>query len=212
MRLLREKKYLESLNELEEAIRISPNNIELILYEALCLYHLDNIDKASNLMEQLYKIDSDKMIHNLPKICCIVLLKAGKIKKAEKIIEENLTNNPDDFQFLNMLGYAYEKKSKYKKAEDIYCSILDRDKENTNACNSMAYILALQKKNLEEAHDLVTMALKKEPKNPAYLDTEGMILAAQGDFKNAIVKLKEALSYASDNIEILKHITEIVSK
>ena len=212
IRFLQEKKYLEALSEFEEAIRLSPHDLELLLYEALCLYHLDSMDKASNLVEQLYKIDSDKIINDLPKICCMILLKAGKIKKAEKIIKENLTNDPDDAQLLNMLGYAYEKKKKYKEAEEVYRNILIKDKENINACNSIAYILAVQKANLNEAHELVTNALKKEPKNPAYLDTAGVILAAQGKSKNAVEKFKEALSYTPNNSEILQHISKIVSQ
>ena len=210
IRLLREKKYLESLSKLEEALQLSPNDLELLFYEAICLYHLGNLDKASNLVEKLYEMDSENIIGGLPKVCCMILLKAGKTQKAEKLIKENLIKYPDDPQFLNMLGYSYEKENRYKEAEEIYRSILESEKENTNACNSMAYILAKQEKNLEEAFELIRTALKKEPGNPAYLDTEAMILAAQGKPEDAIKKLKAALKYAPDSKEILRHLTKLV--
>ena len=210
LRLLREKKYLESLSTLEEALRLSPNDLELLFYEAICLYYLNNLERASDLVEKLYEMDVENIIAGLPKVCCIILLKAGKTQKAKKLVKDNLTKYPDDPQFLNMLGYSYQKEGRYKEAEKIYRSILEKEKENTNACNSMAYVLVKQEKNLEEAFDLIKIAIKKEPGNPAYLDTEAMVLAAQGKTEDAIEKLKIALKYAPDSKEILRHLAKLI--
>ena len=211
IRLFKNKKYIESLKFLEKAIQISPSDLELLFYEALCLYHLGNIDQASLIIEQLYEMDTDNILPLLPKICSIILLKNNKFKKAEVIINNCLKKNPHDSQFLNMLGYTYEKNGRKLDAKKTYKRILTLDRDNTNACNALAYLYIPDREKHTEANDLIKKALEREPNNYAYLDTFGMLQIAVGNFKAGLQQLKAALSYSPGNQTILSHINEAVN-
>ena len=204
------KNYVESLKLLEEAIKISPSDLELLFYETLCLYHLGNIDRASLIIEQLYEMDTDHMLPSLPKVCSVILLKNGKFKKARAVIDTHLKHNPEDIQWLNMLGYAYEKNGQISDAEQIYLKILTKNATNANACNALAYLYLSNCDKHDKANQLIEKALQQDPKNFAYLDTLGMLKIAAGEFELGLKTLKEALSYSPGNQEILAHINETV--
>ena len=210
VKLFQQGKYVDSLGKLEKAIQLSPSDLELLFYEALCLYHLENIDRAALIIEQLYEMDIDGVLPLLPKVCSLVLLKSGKYNKARNILSKCLKSAPNDIQLLNMLGYSYEKENKIQDAEIVYKQILSHDKENANACNALAYIYSSSMNNALEANRLIHIALKQYPHNPAYLDTMGMLYALKGDYKSSMEKLKEALTYAPGNPEILSHMNEVL--
>ena len=209
IQLFKNKKYVESLVELEKAMQISPSDLELLFYEALCLYHLDNVDRAALIIEQLYQMDTDEVLPSLPKVCAVILLRADKLKKAKAVINRHLQTYPDDVQFLNMLGYTYEKENQLSDAKRVYRRILKKDPNNANACNSLACLYSSDPSKHSEASLLIKRALAKEPQNPAYLDTEGMLLVAQGKYQEGLLKLKEALNISPGNPEILSHIKEL---
>ena len=156
-------------------------------------------------------MDTDNILPLLPKICSLILLKNNKFKKAKVIISNGLKENPNDSQFLNMLGYAYEKNGRKLDAKKTYKRVLTLDKDNTNACNALAYLYIPDREKHAEASDLIKKALKREPNNYAYLDTFGMLQIAVGDFEAGFKKLKAALSYSPGNQQILNHINEAVN-
>ena len=204
------KKYLESLKLLEEAIKLSPSDLELLFYEALCLYHLDSIDRASLIIEQLYEMDTDQVIPSLPKVCGIIFLKNGKFKKAQSLINRYLKQYPMDIQWLNMLGYSYEKSGQMADAEKVYRKVLAKDGSHANASNSLAYLYLSRPDKHVEASQLIEVALKRDPKNPAYLDTAGMLKIKRGELDEGVQQLKEALLHSPGNPEILFHLNEIM--
>ncbi len=208
--LFKNKNYVESLKLLEEAIKISPSDLEVLFYEALCLYHLGNIDRASLIIEQLYEMDTDQILPSLPKVCSIILLKNGKYKKARSVIDSNLKHYPEDIQWLNMLGYVHEKSGKISDAEKVFLKILAKDQMNANACNALAYLYLPDDKRHGEASHLIGRALKRDPKNSAYLDTLGMLKIAKGELELGLKILKKALLYSPGNQEILSHINEAI--
>ena len=210
IKLFNRGQYVDSLGELEKAIQLSPSDLELLFYEALCLYHLGSIDRAALIIEQLYEMDNDGILNSLPKVCSLILLKSGKYRKARNLINRHLESEPNDVQFLNMLGYSYEKEKKLEDAEKVYKIVLSQDKENANACNALAYIYSSHMNKALEANKLIDTALKQYPHNPAYLDTMGMIYALRGDYKNSMDKLKEALKQSPGNSEILSHINKVL--
>ena len=85
----------------------------------------------------------------------------------------------------------------------------ENDPENTNGMNSLAFVYCRLEKNYTEALALVKKALTREPKNPSYLDTLGMIYANRGNTAAARKTLKKALELAPGHPEIMAHLTRI---
>lgn len=203
--------YLEALSELEKAIKILPGDLELLFYEAVCLFQLGNLERASSILTQLAELDEDHTLPRLPKMLGMILLRQHKFKEAREYLQSVLSDYNHDLQLRNMIGFAYEREGNLEEAAKVFEYILLEDPHNPNACNSLAYIYYRNGKNLSRALELVKKALEKENDNPAYLDTLGMILAKQGNHESARTALKKALNKDPQNKEILKHLTELLN-
>jgi tetratricopeptide (TPR) repeat protein len=70
------------------------------------------------------------------------------------------------------LGNAYFQKSEYDKAEASYRKAIRKDPGMADAYNNLAWLLYLQKKDLDEARSLTLKAISLNPEGKApYLDT-----------------------------------------
>lgn len=202
-------KYLEALSSLEQAIKIVPGDLELLFFEAQCLFQLKNLDQSEILLKQLVDLDEDERLKQLPKLYALILLKKKKFAQAEDFLQQQLPaqNIHADLQLLNMLGYALERQDKLQEAEKIFKKVIKEDPENANACNSLAYIFARLEIELGEALLLVNRAIKKEPRNPAYLDTLAFIYFKKGNPSAAAKTYKAALAFDPGNSEIMAHLS-----
>lgn len=200
------KNYIDALKFLEDAVKILPEDLEILYYEALCLIQLNNHERALIIIRQIKEWDENNVLPALDKITAFLLLKTENYQEARKILQYAIDGNPFDTHLLNMLAYSYEKEKNYREAEHVLNQILKMDPKDANACNSMAYIYYIQNKDIHKAVDFSRAALKKEPNNPAYLDTFGMLLYKQGKVDAAKKALKKAYSLNPKSAEINEHI------
>jgi tetratricopeptide (TPR) repeat protein len=89
---------------------------------------------------------------------------------------------------------------------------IELDPENSLAKNNLAYLYSEQGTHLDEGLKLVQTALKKSPKNSAYLDTLGWLYFQKGDYKAALEPLKKAVEIAPDSAESQYHLGQIYLK
>lgn len=200
------KNYIDALQLLEEAVKILPEDLEVLYYEALCLVQMNNYDRALIIIRQIQEWDENNILPSMDKISAYLLLKTGKYSEAKKILQYAIDGNPFDTHLLNMLAFIYEKDKNFKDAEHVLNQILKMDPKDANACNSLAYIYYIQNKDIHKAMDYSRAALKKEPNNPSYLDTFGMLLFKQGKIDAAKKALKKAYSLNPNAQEINEHI------
>ena len=203
------KRPLEALRVLEEAIRMLPGDLELIYYEALCLFQLGKYERVYDILSELEKLDEEKILAGLGKIRAMCLLRTSKFAEAETYIRQLLTNSKNDRQYLNMLAYALERQDKLNDAKIILQRILEKDEFNTNACNTLAYVYYRLNENLTKALELIRKALNTEPENPLYLDTLAMVLYGKGQKLQALQAIKKANFFDPQNKDIQKHLGEI---
>lgn len=89
-----------------------------------------------------------------------------------------------------MLAYTAGQKDLSAQMMEI---ALELEPDNPIAANGVAWDLAVRGKDLNRALTLVEIALKKEPRNAAYLDTKGWIYFQMGDLHRALVWLEAAV-------------------
>lgn len=87
--------------------------------------------------------------------------------------------------------------------------VLAREPLNSNALNSLGFILSDDDKQLKEAEKLVSQALAMQPDNPAYLDSMGWVLFKQGKKAEALMRLRQAYKIVQDH-EIAAHLGEVL--
>jgi tetratricopeptide (TPR) repeat protein len=85
-------------------------------------------------------------------------------------------------------------------------TILDIKSGFAPAANNLAYILAEQDKNLNEALDFARTARQKLPHNPYVIDTMGWVFYKKGLYNSAIGELSESLVKIPQNPSVNYHI------
>ena len=148
-------------------------------------------------------------------------LKVKKMLVYSKILSENhdealsilhdvLKILPNDSVSLSLAGYCYEKTGQMDDAIEYYEKILVLNSENTNALNSIAYLLALHGKDLDRALGFARRALESDPDNAAYNDTIGYVYSKRNQADLAKRYLKKALERDPVNSEIRTHIHQLL--
>ncbi len=85
-------------------------------------------------------------------------------------------------------------------------------RNNIMVLNNYAYFLSENGGDLNKAHDLSKYSIEIDPSNPTFLDTYAWILYRMGQFAEAKVFMRQAISFdTSQNGEIALHYAEILS-
>jgi tetratricopeptide (TPR) repeat protein len=82
---------------------------------------------------------------------------------------------------------------RFDRIEAVYREILEKKPGHAVTLNNLAMLLAAQGKKLDEARDLIDRAKDLVGPLAALLDTRAAVLMAQGETKEALVTLREAI-------------------
>ena len=115
-------------------------------------------------------------------------------------------------QFYFWYGSAEERLGHSEKAVALLRECIERNPENLPAYNYLAYMWAELGINLREAERLISIALKAEPENGAYIDTYGWVLYMGGRYEAAEKELARALQILPDDPAINEHYGDVLSK
>ena len=120
---------------------------------------------------------------------------------AEPRLEQLLRTAIDQHSGATVLRLALAdlrmRQERYDDAAKIYGEILEKDPSNVVAMNNLANLLALQKKQLDEALRLVEKAIALAGPLPTLLDSRASIFLAQGKPREALTDLEQAISVES---------------
>ena len=106
--------------------------------------------------------------------------------------------HPDDIDLQFELGSAMERAGDKAGAEKIFLAILNQHPDHAATLNYLGYMWADSGVNLERAAEMLTKAVKEEPRNGAYIDSLGWVYFRQG-------KLDQAEKYLTDATKLLPH-------
>ncbi len=81
--------------------------------------------------------------------------------------------------------------------------------DNDDALNYLGYMLADRNIRLEEARDMISKAVAREPNSGAYLDSLGWVYFRLNKLPEAEDKLREALRYMSRDPTVHDHLAEV---
>ncbi|MCF7805768.1 MAG: tetratricopeptide repeat protein [Candidatus Marinimicrobia bacterium] len=112
----------------------------------------------------------------------------------------------------HFLAFTYDQLGKKDSAEVIYKELLEAAPEEPLYLNNLAYMYAVEGKNLDKALEMVNRALELEPKNASYLDTKGWVYFQQGKYAKAKKYIEKALQISGANVEVLEHLGDVYSK
>jgi tetratricopeptide (TPR) repeat protein len=111
-------------------------------------------------------------------------------------------------------GAAAEQAGLYDKAADLFRKSIAIDPANAaDAYNYLAYMWAEHNIRLDEAEQMIKLALQADPNNGAYIDTLGWLEYRQGKFDQALVDLlRAAQKLTRDDPVVFEHIGDTFAK
>jgi tetratricopeptide (TPR) repeat protein len=101
------------------------------------------------------------------------------------------------------LAATYERNHDYPQAETYFKKCLELSPDNSEAMNYLGYMWAEQGTNLKEARVLIEKALKREPKNGAYLDSLGWVLYKMKQPREALRFVQQSLENTPESDPVL---------
>jgi tetratricopeptide (TPR) repeat protein len=122
-------------------------------------------------------------------------LSQQKNDEALKALQAGLKENPDNVILHLRYGDILERQGKYDEAISEYQGLLDKDPGSIVVANNLASLLAdhrTDKPSLDRAR-AITASLRKSPV-PQFKDTLGWISYRQGDYKEAVPLLEDAVA------------------
>lgn len=129
------------------------------------------------------------------------------LKKLTVISNDQLLKTKAFYQ----MGRLYYEQHQYNLMKSVLEAGYKLSSNFAPLCNLLAYYYAGKGKELIKAQQLIEQALKTEPDNPHYKDTQARIWYKQGDYKKARLLLEPiATNMAHDNV-ITKHMKKILT-
>jgi tetratricopeptide (TPR) repeat protein len=133
----------------------------------------------------------------------------GKKTEAITAFQELVKRSPDDGSLVLEYANMLEKGGRAADAERALRDLLTKDPLDSDALNSLGYMLAERRERLDEAVELVQRALKVEPGNPSYLDSLGWAYYQQGKFDLADSPLTDAATKVPTSSVIQDHLGDL---
>jgi tetratricopeptide (TPR) repeat protein len=111
-------------------------------------------------------------------------------------------------------GATAEQAGLYDKAADLFRKSIATDPANAaDAYNYLAYMWTEHNTRLDEAEQMIKLALQADPNNGAYIDTLGWLEFRQGKFDQALSDLlRAAQKLTRDDPVVLEHIGDAYAK
>lgn len=192
------------------ALAVLPNNADLKARRIISLYAAKEYSTASGFAADARKQHPTDV--RFPQLQARALFDGGDRSGGIAVLEAAARSAPTDSQMQLALVGLYQDAGRSNDAERVLRQILVNEPANTNALNTLGYLLAVRGDKLDEAIGLVRRALDKEPDNGAYLDSLGWAHFRKGDLNEAEKYLSAAAARMPGNAEILDHLGDLYAR
>ncbi len=139
----------------------------------------------------------------------VALNKMQKYQAAQDLLQEGLTQNPNDTELLFSLGHLQSENNETDNAISTMERIIAVDPQHFKALNFVGYSLAEQNKDLQRALQLITTALELSPDSDYIIDSLAWVQYRLGQYTQAWETIQRCLATGSDDAAIWEHYGDI---
>lgn len=205
-------KFSDSLLALNAAIETTQDGLAIAYYAGLCYVRLGKLDKAEIALRRVVEEHSNFLyIYQSRMILAYIFCLDGRYDNAEDEIMELLKGGYESAQVYSTYGYLLHKKKQPAESIKMLEKALSLDGDNSNALNSLGYILAECEENLETAIDYCRRAVNKNSSSYAYLDSLGWACFKAGRIGEARRYLSQAMSLSKGSGVVADHLKEVLA-
>lgn len=198
---------LQELNKITRDQRIYKNALDLKIKLMLTIKDYQGIE---GILKK--EIDNNKDNVALYLYLSDVYLITKKYDEAIKTLNEYLKINSDNIDVLFQVGTIYYKKGNIDKALDVMKKIISIDPNHASALNFIGYTLIDEERDLNKGFELVSKAIKLEPKNGYFIDSLAWYYYKIKDYETAWKYIQDAVKYVDKDPTIWEHYGDIALK
>jgi tetratricopeptide (TPR) repeat protein len=211
--LFKRGKYRQALSEFLKVNNEPLEDADLSYYLGLCYSKIEEWDDALLYLEQVVNSHDDILrIYQSRMILSYIYTITGRTKLAEFELNKLIQEGFESPQVYSNYSYIYFESGKIEKSVEFLHKALELDPDNSNALNSIGYILADKEIDALKAVEYCRKAVKAKPDSPAYLDSLGWAFFRAGQNDEARHYLKRAFDIAVNNKTIAAHLREVIDE
>jgi tetratricopeptide (TPR) repeat protein len=202
--------YDEAVKVMTEAVKLFPEDFVVNLILGLSLSQSGNNLEAKEYLKKSVELNPSDITALSAYGFALNQLKEND--EALQVLNKALRIKPDEISILGTMGLIYDSKEMWAECDSIYEKALRLDSLNAVINNNYAYSLSERGIRLDEALEMVKLAVEKEPANSSFLDTIGWVYYKLGDYEKAKLYLEEAIKYGGERPVILDHLGDVMFK
>src|SRR5262249_43086165 len=183
--------------EYEGALGVNPNVADVKFQLGLLYVRNGRFPEALRLARELEQ--SEPKSAAPPLLRGLALMAQNNPQAAVDAFNAALKLQPDLLDARRSLGQAYQRLGQIDRAEENYRRALTINDKDVASLNNLAWLLAEQRKKLDEALPLAVKADQLAPATPEVLDTLGWIQYRRGSYEEAEKSLARAADKAPNN-------------
>lgn len=192
---------------LQEALRLAethladhPQDWVGRLYYVYALNGTGQSDRAREIVGPMLEESPDD--RRLLYAAAAVELNAGKAKMAERLAATLIDLDPEDDNAFEIMAQAKLNQRNYDAALDNARQALTLNPDNATARNLFVHVSGILGK--ADTHDAIQDALNRNPEDPTTIANHGYQLLREGKVKQALERLRHALSLDPNN-QLARH-------
>ena len=162
--------------------------------------HLANFYLGTNQLDKAIELTRKKLQGNVENpmrwthLHVTAMVRAGQPDQAEQNISDAIVRFPDHAADLSYeRAMLFEKRGQHDRAEQAMIELLENFPGHAQTNNGLGYTWTDDGRNLQQALQMILLAVDSDPKNPAYLDSLGWTHYKMGNFDQAVSWLKRAV-------------------
>ncbi len=208
--LYKEARYEDTLDLLLLESPEEEDEGEYAYLMGLCYTRLGEPDKAARHLEEASNIEENMLrLYQIRLLLGYVYNITQNYRSAEMILRRILRDGFESCQVYTALAHSLWHLGKQRECLKLLSRSLELDPENSNALNSMGYVMAEMGTNPQEAVAFCEKAVSLRPGTPSYLDSLGWALFRYGKAKEGMGYIEEALKGGADPIVCEEHLHRI---
>lgn len=204
------KEFVKAEQEADAAMKKWPNDRTIRVVRANLLADMGKIDPAVADVKKLMDGKSDRETYLT---LAQIYDKGKRLDEMAKVLDaaEKLSQSKEEKEGVwFMRGAMLEKMKKSEAAEAEFHKILELNPDSAATMNYLGYMLADRNVRLQEALQLITKALEKDPNNGAYLDSLGWVYFRLGRLPEAEENLRRALARTPRDATVHDHLGDVL--
>lgn len=203
------KKYQESINEVNEALKIDETNAKGYFIKGMC--YKESGDTARAISSFQTACEQDNNFYD-------AYVETGRMLALKKnplciqYFNNALKLDPKSVEVVYMVGKFYQDTQKYAQAVEAYNKLLQMDDKNKNALYNLGAIEYVASKDKQKAKAYFTQAIEADPQYAEAYLARGVCFEDLGDIENAMADYKMALQYKPNYEDAVRNLNRLTDR